>query len=132
MAKKTEQELLDSYKNRIKKQNNAIKDKYDRVSATLPKGTIDRINTLGLSINGVINQSVLMFLEQAEKENDTCHNFLPPVVENNGQNENCSYPQKELYNSEVVNMTPEEVNAWIKQKTKRKRRDAQAGSENKA
>lgn len=67
MTKKTEQELLDSYKNRIKKQNDAIKNRYDRVSATLPKGTIDRINALGLSINGVINQSVLAFLKLAEE-----------------------------------------------------------------
>lgn len=67
MAKKTDRELLDAYKKRMKKQNDSIKDKYDRVSAVLPKGTINRINALGLTINGVISQSVLDFLDSAEK-----------------------------------------------------------------
>lgn len=64
---KTDQEMLDKYKARIKRQNNAIKENYDRVSATLPLGTIDRIKALGLTINGVINDSVLAFLECAEE-----------------------------------------------------------------
>lgn len=64
---KTDQKMLDKYKARIKRQNNAIKENYDRVSATLPKGTVDRINALGLSINGVINDSVLAFLDCAEE-----------------------------------------------------------------
>lgn len=53
---------------RYNKQNKAIREKYDRVSATLPKGTIDRIRNLGLSVNGVINKSVLSFLECIEEE----------------------------------------------------------------
>lgn len=67
---KTDQEMLDKYKARIKRQNNAIKENYDRVSATLPLGTIDRIKALGLTINGVINDSVLAFLECAEESVD--------------------------------------------------------------
>lgn len=63
---KTDSEILESYKARIKRQNNAIKQKYDRVSATLPKGTINRINALGLSINGVINDSLLAYLDRLE------------------------------------------------------------------
>lgn len=67
---KTDQEMLDKYKARIKRQNNAIKENYDRVSATLPLGTIDRIKALGLTINGVINDSVLAFLECAEESTE--------------------------------------------------------------
>lgn len=64
---KTDKDMLDKYKERIKRQNNKIKEDYDRVSATLPKGTIERIKALGLTINGVINDSVLSFLEYAEQ-----------------------------------------------------------------
>lgn len=67
---KTDAEMLEKYKERIKRQNNKIKEDYDRVSATLPKGTIERIKALGLTINGVINDSVLAFLECAEEEQD--------------------------------------------------------------
>lgn len=64
---KNDKDMLDKYKERIKRQNNKIKEDYDRVSATLPKGTIERIKALGLTINGVINDSVLSFLEYAEQ-----------------------------------------------------------------
>ncbi len=64
---KTDGEILEKYKSRIKRQNSKIKEKYDRVSATLPKGTIRRIEELGLSINGVINESVLAYLDNVEK-----------------------------------------------------------------
>lgn len=64
---KTDQELLKAYKARIKRQNSRIKESYDKVTATLPKGTVDRIRALGLTVNGVINDSVLAFLECAEE-----------------------------------------------------------------
>lgn len=64
---KTDQEMLKAYKARIKRQNEKIKKDYDRVSATLPLGTINRIKALGLTINGVINDSVLAFLKCAEE-----------------------------------------------------------------
>lgn len=63
---KSEQEMIERYKARIKRQNDAIKENYDRISATLPKGTIDRIKALGLTINGVANDAILSFLECAE------------------------------------------------------------------
>lgn len=64
---KTDEEILNSYKARIKRQNRAIKDNYDKVTATLPKGTIDRIRALGLSINAAINKSLLAYLDYLEK-----------------------------------------------------------------
>lgn len=65
MSKK---ELQDHLKKRYKDQNNKIKENYDRVSATLPDGTKERIKNLGLSINGYINELVLKDLEQREKQ----------------------------------------------------------------
>ena len=41
---------------------------YDRVSATLPKGTTERIKALGLSINGFINDLVLAELERLDRD----------------------------------------------------------------
>lgn len=67
MDLKTDQELLDRYKKRLKKQNDKIKENYERVSAVFPPGTIKRIQALGYSINKIINESVLTFLECAEE-----------------------------------------------------------------
>lgn len=61
-------ELQDHLKKRYKDQNNKIKENYDRVSATLPDGTKERIKNLGLSINGYINELVLKDLEQRERQ----------------------------------------------------------------
>ena len=61
-----EKKKLENLNKRYKKQNEAIAKKYDRVSATLPKGTTERIKDLGLSINGLINDLVLAELERLE------------------------------------------------------------------
>ena len=53
---------------KYKRQNEYIKGNYDRVSATLPKGTTERIKALGLSINGLINDLVLAELERLERD----------------------------------------------------------------
>lgn len=50
-----------------KRQNEHIKDRYDRVSITLPKGTKERILSQGKSINGYITELVLKDLERIEK-----------------------------------------------------------------
>lgn len=63
-----EKQKLENLNRRYKKQNEYIKGNYDRVSATLPKGTADRIKALGLSINGFINDSVLAELERLERD----------------------------------------------------------------
>ena len=64
-------EMLEKYKKRVKAQNEAAKKNWDTVSCRLPKGTKDRIKALGLTVNGVINDSVLSFLEQEENERNT-------------------------------------------------------------
>lgn len=77
---KTDVEILNAYRARIKRQNNAIKDNYDKVTATLPKGTVDRIRALGLSINAAINKSLLAYLDclEGDREGTTQDIFPSP------------------------------------------------------
>ena len=53
-----EEKQLERYKSRLKRQNDAIKETYDRISCTLPKGTKDRITGAGYTVNGLINSLV--------------------------------------------------------------------------
>ena len=62
-----EKQKLENLKKRYKKQNEAIANKDDRVSATLPKGTTERIKALGLTVNGLINDLVLAELDRLER-----------------------------------------------------------------
>ena len=61
-------EMLEKYKQRIKRQNEKINQDYDRASVTLPKGTKDRIQALGYTVNGFLNFAVLAELEKLEAE----------------------------------------------------------------
>lgn len=65
---KSKKELQEYLTERYKKQNDKIKESYDRISVTLPKGTKERIKALGLTVNGYINSLVLADLEKIEKE----------------------------------------------------------------
>ena len=47
-----------------KRQNEFIRENYDRVSVTLPKGTKDRIQATGESINGFISRLVEQELQK--------------------------------------------------------------------
>lgn len=61
-----EKQKLERLNARYKRQNKAIGEKYDRVSATLPKGTAKRIQALNLTVNGLINDLVIAELERLE------------------------------------------------------------------
>lgn len=61
-------EMLETRKQRIKRQNEKIKLDYDRASVILPKGTKDRIQALGYTVNGFLNSAVLAELERLEAE----------------------------------------------------------------
>ena len=63
-----EKKKLENLNKRYKKQNEAIAKKYDRVSATLPKGTTERIKALGLTVNGLINDLLFAELERLERD----------------------------------------------------------------
>lgn len=60
-----------------KRQNEHIKENYDRVSITLPKGTTDRIKSQGFTVNGYINKLVLEDLERLERKSSTADDELP-------------------------------------------------------
>lgn len=49
------------------RQNDYIKNNFDRISVTLPKGTKERITATGESVNGFINRLVAAALDQQEK-----------------------------------------------------------------
>lgn len=60
------QKALERQERRYKKQNEYIKDKYDRVSVILPKGTKERIQSFSGSVNSFIADSVIEKLERLE------------------------------------------------------------------
>ena len=71
MDKETEQralKALEQQRKRYKYQNDYIKDSYDRVSVTLPKGTKNRITETGETVNGLINRLVREYLENYTNE----------------------------------------------------------------
>ena len=59
-----------------KRQNEYIKNSYDRISVTLPKGTKERIQATGESVNGYITRLVLEDLEQQEQKADSLPDFM--------------------------------------------------------
>jgi hypothetical protein len=61
-----EKKMIENYKSRVKRQNEKAKENYDRISVMLPKGTKDRIQAQGLTINGFVNQLVLEKLDELE------------------------------------------------------------------
>lgn len=65
-----EKKMIENYKSRVKRQNEKAKENYDRISVMLPKGTKDRIQAQGLTINGFVNQLVLEKLDELEKNNN--------------------------------------------------------------
>ena len=56
-------------KERAKRQNERAKELWDTVSCRLPKGTRQRIQAQGLTVNGYINELVLEDLKRREGEN---------------------------------------------------------------
>ena len=67
-----DKKMIENYKSRVKRQNEKAKENYDRISVMLPKGTKDRIQGPGLTINGFVNQLVLDKLDELEKNNNEC------------------------------------------------------------
>nr|DAL67616.1 MAG TPA: NikA, BACTERIAL CONJUGATION, RELAXASE, DNA [Bacteriophage sp.] len=67
-----EKKMIENYKSRVKRQNEKAKENYDRISVMLPKGTKDRIQAQGLTINGFVNQLVLEKLDELENNKNEC------------------------------------------------------------
>ena len=70
-------------KERNKKQNNYIANKYDRISVVLPKGAKEKIKQLtgGASCNTFINVLVREKLEELERAASECKDFMNPPEE---------------------------------------------------
>lgn len=64
-------EAIKRLEKQYKRQNDYIKNSYDRVSITLPKGTKERIKAKGESINGLINRLVLEYLDAPSATDQT-------------------------------------------------------------
>lgn len=67
MNEKTAKKILEK---QYKRQNEHIRENYDRISVTLPKGTKERIKATGESINGYISRLVLADLERTQPDNN--------------------------------------------------------------
>lgn len=67
MDKETEKKALaalERQKKQYQRQNEYIKESFDRVSVTLPKGTRERIKATGQSVNSFINKVVKKELDK--------------------------------------------------------------------
>jgi phosphoketolase len=53
-------------KARVKRQNEAAKNKWETVSCRLPKGTKARVERSGKTLNGLINQLIIAELDRLE------------------------------------------------------------------
>ena len=60
----TGKEARERLEKQYRRQNEHIKENYDRISITLPKGTKERIKSKGESINGYITRIVLADLDK--------------------------------------------------------------------
>ena len=64
----TGKEAIERLEKQYKRQNEHIKENYDRVSITLPKGTKERIKAKGETVNGYITRLVLSDLGEEKVE----------------------------------------------------------------
>ena len=64
----TGKEAIERLEKQYKRQNEHIKENYDRVSITLPKGTKERIKAKGETVNGYITRLVLSDLGEGKAE----------------------------------------------------------------
>ena len=73
MDKETEKKALaalERQKKQYQRQNNYIKENFERVSVTLPKGTREKIKKTGQTVNGFIN-SLIKEAFNNEKRSDS-------------------------------------------------------------
>lgn len=66
----TGKEAIERLEKQYKRQNKHIKENYDRVSITLPKGTKERIKSKGETVNGFITRLVLSALDQPPEQEE--------------------------------------------------------------
>lgn len=94
---KEENDMLQSYKDRIKRQNDAVKNNYDKISCTIPKGTKDKIRSHGYSVNTFVNEAIRRYLAYLEP--------AKPAEEK----------QQFVLKDGRIARTPEEMNEWLRE-----------------
>ena len=70
----TGKEAIERLEKQYKRQNEHIKENYDRVSITLPKGTKERIKARGETVNGYITRLVLADLDDQDSAEESDDN----------------------------------------------------------
>lgn len=71
MDRETEKKALaalERQKKQYQRQNNYIKENFERVSVTLPKGTREKIKKTGQTVNGFINNLIKEAFNNEKKE----------------------------------------------------------------
>lgn len=63
---KTPEQIAANARERARRQNEKAKENWDIISCRLPKGTKERIQAHGLTVNGTINASVLAYLDDLD------------------------------------------------------------------
>lgn len=96
---KEENDMLQSYKDRIKRQNDAVKNNYDKISCTIPKGTKDKIRSYGYSVNAFVNEAIRRYLAYLEPAKAVAAEEKQKFVLKDGR----------------IASTPEEMNEWLRE-----------------
>ena len=65
---KTPEQIAANARERARRQNEKAKENWDIISCRLPKGTKERIQAHGLTVNGTINAAVLAYLDGLERK----------------------------------------------------------------
>lgn len=76
----TGEQAIKTLKKQYQRQNEYIKNNYDRFTVTLPKGTKDRIQAAGETANGLIKRLVLNWLDARQNAPGTQE--TPRTIEN--------------------------------------------------
>ena len=63
----TGKEAKERLEKQYRRQNNFVKNNYDRISVTVPKGTRARIKATGETANGIISRLLLAWLDEQEQ-----------------------------------------------------------------
>lgn len=103
---------------RVKRQNEKQKEIFDRVSAAVPKGTVDRIKKFGISVNFAVNEALSLYLEAIEEaeQEEMLQNDQGQTVINLDEFEVVGWTQEEDQEQEEGEQAflsePVETSAW--------------------
>lgn len=115
---------IETLQKRYKRQNDYIKNSFDRVSITLPKGTKDRIKATGNSLNGLINELVLKYLGEYDNATQSHTEAAQTVTASAEDPEELPPLDWSQLPEDLSDMTPEQLDALAKRHEARKAQEA--------